>query len=427
MNDRDKVSFNQLVDENLFMDNSDNVFDVLEPKPLEAIEKIIKEEVKTNDTEYKKNDVYKNQTLINSGNDFDDGLDADDIKMGISKLLTNRKFLTIVAILIFISVCIVVTKAFYFGNKVDKIVEIEEKISKEAKAYETKELDIETLKKVAATELISCINSKVDMDSISDGVKNAINDINNYYNQSNNYFAFVYKDIYTGFTVSYNENQDIFSASTIKAPTDIYIYEMASKGKINLDDELTYTPRQYVEGSGSLQYKSFYTKYKVRDLLKYSTVYSDNIAHNILMDNYGRENMLSFWNDLGTTAIFRAKNNWGGNNAHDATIYMEELYRFYNEDNEYGNALMDNFLNATPKFIKGKNGYAVANKSGWTGSAIHDVSIIFADNPYIVVALSNTGMGDYSSYFRKANDLAYNLHTEYWKYKMSVCDSIKQY
>ena len=106
---------------------------------------------------------------------------------------------------------------------------------------------------------------------------------------------------------------------------------------------------------------------------------------------------------------------------------MSELYRFYTANDEYGNQVMNNFLNATPKFIKGKNGYKVANKSGWNGSVIHDVSIIFADNPYIIVALSNTGNGNYTAYFNKANDLAYKLHTEYWKYKMSLCNDIKQY
>ena len=40
----------------------------------------------------------------------------------------------------------------------------------------------------------------------------------------------------TGFSISYNEEQAIFAASTIKAPKDIYIYEMASQGKINLND-----------------------------------------------------------------------------------------------------------------------------------------------------------------------------------------------
>ena len=384
--------------------------------------------------QYNKNRIeeIKQKDNNNAPAVFTDGLDEDIYyKKGIKYFLTNRTVISIVVVLAFVFVCVVVAKAFYFGDKVDKYEEfftiIDKKIDEEAKVYAGQELNNEVLKKVAASELINCISAKVDTSELSDGIKNAIRDINNYYNQSYNNFAFAYKDIYTGFTVVYNENQDIFTASTIKAPTDIYVYEMASMGKIDLDKELTYTPKQYVNGSGSIQHNKMYTKYKTRDLLKLSTVYSDNIAHNMLMDNYGRTNMLDFWTKLGTTAIFKQNSNWGRINAHDALIYMSELYRFYTENDEYGNQLMNNFMNAVPKFVKGKNGYAVANKSGWTGSAIHDVSIIFADNPYIVVALSNTGNGNYTSYFNKANDLAYNLHTEYWKFKISLCDNIKQY
>ena len=107
---------------------------------------------------------------------------------------------------------------------------------------------------------------------------------------------------------------------------------------------------------------------------------------------------------------------------------MEELYKFYLTNEKYGTEVMNNFLKSYPKFIKGKNNYNVASKDGWAGTAIHDISIIFADNPYIVVALSNLGNTDYyQSYFNKANDLAYKLHTEYWKYKMNICQNIKQY
>lgn len=89
---------------------------------------------------------------------------------------------------------------------------------------------------------------------------------------------------------------------------------------------------------------------------------------------------------------------------------------------------MENFKNASPKFIKGKNDYPVANKSGWGNTSIHDVSIIFAENPYIVVALSTLGKTEiYNSYFEKVNNLAYELHTEYWKYKTELCSNIKQY
>lgn len=106
---------------------------------------------------------------------------------------------------------------------------------------------------------------------------------------------------------------------------------------------------------------------------------------------------------------------------------MEELYKFYASNDEYGNALMTNFLNSYPKFIKGKNNYKIASKSGWAGSSLHDVSIVFADNPYIVVALSNRGDKEYENYFNKVNELTYNLHEEYWKYKMNKCKNIKQY
>jgi beta-lactamase class A len=259
-------------------------------------------------------------------------------------------------------------------------------------------------------------------------VTSVINEIKNYYNQSNNHFSFKYKDLYTGFSVGYNEKQNIFTASTIKAPKDIYIYEMASEGKINLDDKLTYTSNYANTGAWELKKKAFNTKHDVRTLSRYSTVASDNAAHNMLMDKYKRKNMLAFWKENGTNAIFTQNSNWGVLNARDASIYMDELYRFYLEDEVYGQELMNNFIDAKTKFIKGKNNYKVANKSGWSGTAIHDVSIIFADNPYIVVALSNLGETDYyMNYFNKVNDLAYRLHTEYWKYKMSVCNDINQY
>ena len=374
-------------------------------------------------------DIVRNKVI--TGDDF--LIDDEDIIIdGKIKNIFNKKFFIIIFILIFIFVCIVVFKAFYYGKKVDHYEEyfakIESKEEEYAVVYDDKEMDSEVLKKMAANELINCINSKIDENKLPDSIKNIVNEINNYYNQSYDYFAFLYRDIYTGFTVSYNQNQNIFTASTIKGPTDIYIYEMASQGKINLDDKLTYTGGYYNTGSGVLKNKSLNTKYSVRTLLEYSTVHSDNAAHNMLMDKYGRTNMLNFWKEKGTNAIFTANNNWGVTNAHDASIYMQELYKFYVNNNEYGEALMKNFMNAYPKFISGKNKYIVANKSGWSGTAIHDVSIVFADNPYIVVGLSNLGTTDYyMSYFNKVNDLAYRLHTEYWKYKMSQCNSIKQY
>ena len=350
----------------------------------------------------------------------------------ITRILTNKNFLKVIGILTFIFVCILVLKTFTYGKKVDEydslITEIIKKESTEAKIYTNKEIDNNTLKKVAASELISCINSKIEENELPESITNIIKEINNYYNTSNDNFAFAYKDLYTGFTVTYNENQQIFAASSIKAPKDIYIYEMASQGKIDLEEKLTYTSSYYNTGSGVLKEKPTNTSYSVRTLLEYSTVTSDNAAHNMLMDKYGRVNIRDFWRQKGTNAIFEQNTNWGQTSAHDAVIYMEELFKFYLTNDEYGNEVMNNFLKSYPKFIKGKNNENIASKSGWSGSSLHEMSIIFTDNPYIVIGLSNLGDKDYyQSYFNKINNLAYNLHTEYWKYKMSKCQKIKQY
>ena len=352
-------------------------------------------------------------------------------RQDIKDILANKKFLSIVIILIFVFTTITVGKTFYLRGKVNdyekEFIEITEKESTEMIIDNKQVISDDNLNKVAADELISCIKKTPTSKELPDNVKNVIKKINSFYNQSLNYFSFKYKDLYTGFTVSYNEHQKIFSASSIKAPKDIYLYEMASLGKINLDDKLTYTGKYYNTGSGVLKNKKLNTKYTVRKLLEYSTVTSDNAAHNMLMDKYGRKNMLKFWQELGTEAIFTKKTNWGLTSAHDAVIYMEELYNFYLKDEVYGKELMNNFFNAYPTFLKGSNNYKVANKSGWAGTAIHDMAIIFADNPYIVVALSNTGTSNYTTYFNKANELAYELHTEYWKYKMKSCGNINQY
>lgn len=38
-------------------------------------------------------------------------------------------------------------------------------------------------------------------------------------------------------------------------------------------------------------------------------------------------------------------------------------------------------------------------KSGWAGSVLHEMSIVFANNPYIVIGLSNLGdKGNYQEF-----------------------------
>ena len=351
---------------------------------------------------------------------YDEDYDVDDKNNNITSILSNKKILSILMVMIFIFVCIITVKAISF-SKIKNSYNDYKRVN-DMRIYADKKIDNDVVKKGTALEFVECLSSPIDTDNLPDSINSIINEINSFYRSSNDYFAFTYKDIFTGFTVSYNENGNIFAASTIKAPANIYIYEMASQGKIDLDEELTYTSYYYNNGTGVLKNKPVNTNYTIRELSMCSIRNSDNAAHNMLMDKYGKNNMLNFWKDLGTNVIFTGSDNWGMINSHDATIYMSELYRFYLSNETYGTELMNNFINAKTKFISGKNNYIVANKTGWSGNSQHDVAIVFADNPYIVVALSNLGMNDnYMYYFNRVNDLSYKLHTEYWKYKMNEC------
>ena len=342
----------------------------------------------------------------------------------VKSYFTFRNFLRLLVVINIVLITIVTTKAVLTIKVYNGFSSLD--VDSDVSVYQSV-TSSEIKKGIAASNLVNCISSNVEVTNLPDSINSIIRDINGYYKNDSRRFAFKYQDIYTGFTVSYNENGIIYGASTVKAPLSVYIYELAEKGETNLDSKLVYYPRHYLGGTGKIKEMPQNTSFSIRDLVGYSIKNSDNIAYTMLMEKYGRVNALNFWNNLGTKTIFTTNTNWGAISAYDASIYMKELYNFYLKDNEYSNELMEYFLNTTFRPLNGK-GYKTANKGGWGDGVIHDASIIFADNPYILVALSSLGDdNNYQEYFSTVSNMAYNLHHEYWKYKMELCTNIEQY
>jgi len=341
----------------------------------------------------------------------------------------------IVIVFLFLFSCFLFGRTYAYKNKlveynVDNINENSfNKLEYNTEYYYSKNNnEISISKDIAASSLVSCIKSDLDLEYINDDIKDKINDLNNLFNASDNYFSFIYKDIYTGFTVSYNADAPIFTASTIKAPAMIYLYEMASLGKIDLNEELVYDGRFYSDGSGVLKDKELNTSYSVDTLINYAIHYSDNIAYAMLVNRFGRSNILSLWKEKETKNIFTYDTIWGITSASDASIYMQELYNFYVSNDQYGDKLFEYFTYADWKQITDKNGnYNTANKGGWSDETFHDVAIVFDKNPYILAIFSTTGYSDYNYLFKNTSRLVGELHTSYWKYKLEECNKIKQY
>lgn len=340
--------------------------------------------------------------------------------IGLKVILTNKAFITIISLITLILVTTVVYKAINSRKELDKFEDlknnIEEKIETEIK------IDYpETITKIEQTNSITnCLKAPITKDNLSSNLIDLSNQIENVMNESNYNFAFKYKDLYTGFTLSYNSSQPIFAASTIKAPEAIYIYEEAEKGNINLEDILTYTSNYYSGGTGVLKNTPFNVDYNIRTLVGYSIIHSDNAAHLMLNNKYKSENIYNYWKEKGTTTIYKNKTAWGDLNADDGAIYMEELYNYYLTNTENSNELISYFLKSW-KVISAPNDIQIASKSGWSDYSLHDAAIVFDKNPYILVILSNRGYSEYESFFKRISNLTYEFQQEYWKEKVNIC------
>ena len=76
-----------------------------------------------------------------------------------------------------------------------------------------------------------------------------------------------YKDLSSGYTYTYNSEQKYFIASLIKAPYCMYIYDLASQGKCDLNKSYTYAARHKAGGTGKIQDMSVGTSFTLEELI----------------------------------------------------------------------------------------------------------------------------------------------------------------
>lgn len=334
--------------------------------------------------------------------------------------ITLKDYIMIILMITFILVFLVVGRAINSKRSLTDYKEKEKNLVEKLENNVKFEYPENTSTNIN-TGIINCLKTPLPEDNMSNELKDISKDLENLMNESKYNFAFKYKDLNTGFCLSYNSNQPIFAASTIKAPEAIYIYEEAEKGNINLDDTITYTSNYYSGGTGILKNRSFNVNYSIRDLVSYSIIHSDNAAHLMLNNKYKAENINNYWSNLGTTTIYKNNRAWCDINANDATIYMTELYNYIEGNNKYSNELLDFFKKSWKIISVPDKNIQIASKSGWSEYSLHDVSLIFDENPYTLAILTNRGYTDYQFFFNKVSNLIYNFHKKYWQEKINNC------
>lgn len=191
-------------------------------------------------------------------------------------------------------------------------------------------------------------------------------------------------------------NGDVYfvAASTYKIPLNIVLMDKANKGEIDLDLKIEYVDLDYENGTGILQEGELLNEpISLRDLSKYSIVYSDNIASNMIYRYLGGYNqMRKDFDKLLGYETDRSDNILTPNIARDAYKLMYySNNKYYKEILEYGKNTIfnDRISRDIPNIVSHK----VGNYNGYS----NDIGIVYDEKPYILCVYTNNIPNSYNT------------------------------
>lgn len=201
--------------------------------------------------------------------------------------------------------------------------------------------------------------------------------------------------------IDINGSKIYSTASIIKIPVLIDVFQSIEAGQFSLDDKMSLTEYFRTEGSGSMQFKARDSKYSIDELARRMITESDNSATNMLMAKVG--SMTDVNNSIRNWGLKYTKvNTWlpdlSGTNYTTAKEMAQMIYNIDENDkllsetsrakifdymsHVHNNRLIHAGLGAGSVFL---------HKTGDIGTMLGDAGIVIAPNgkKYIVVILAN--------------------------------------
>ncbi|HEY3366898.1 MAG TPA: serine hydrolase [Symbiobacteriaceae bacterium] len=228
----------------------------------------------------------------------------------------------------------------------------------------------------------------------------------------------------TGERFEYQADFSFYPASTIKLPLLYMIYKGVMDGRWRLDDLLTLTPGNVVEGSGVLLDLTPGLKLSVKDVATLMVVVSDNTATNLLVDLCPVDELNREMDRLGLPGI-RMNRKIGLNTEMplgEATPRgMAQLLGLIAGHRLLTPALCDamidilkrqKFKELTNRFIPETDSeddlpaVRIASKSGWVRGVRNDVALIWAPRSTYVLAMFSKDCKDRRFYHDNEGSLA---------------------
>lgn len=271
-------------------------------------------------------------------------------------------------------------------------------------------IDIPSLKYTDNTISIANSDFKIS-DTLLTDIYNTINS----YGTGTSFYLISLDD---GMSIGYNVDKRYETASSIKAPYALYIYEEIAKNNIDPNQEIIYEEKHYNKGTGVVKNSDFGTPFTVRDLVYYSLTESDNVAHIMLHKTFGANDYNDMLKNLGTKQLYlTASNPWGYTSPRSAAIIWQEIYNFSIKESE-GITFLNILTNGKYNYFKEvMPSIPSASKAGFASKDVLVTGIVFDEHPYIAVAVANKGgnIGAYTQVLKLVNHMN-DIMNEYKKY-----------
>jgi beta-lactamase class A len=229
------------------------------------------------------------------------------------------------------------------------------------------------------------------------------------------------KNLDSGATVGIRETEPVRTASTIKLPIMLAVFDAVARGQAKWSEPLTVTAGEKVSGSGVIGSEfSDGDQLPLRDVLHLMIVLSDNTATNMIVERFSADRVNQYLDKIGirTTRLMR-KIRGDGNQLKDASGYSAAGKVPENQKYGLGVSTPLDMVTILEKLERGEivsaeasremiailkrcqdssgirrriGGLPVANKTGALDALRSDVGIVYAKSGRIAMAITVDGM-----------------------------------
>ena len=217
----------------------------------------------------------------------------------------------------------------------------------------------------------------------------------------NGQVGFYYKNLISGETLAYHENEQFRAASVVKLPLLVGMMLLREQGKTRFDELIAVHPDQmHPDTSGVLPFmtggKNGDVTLDINTLYKFMIVISDTTATNALYHHYGNDTVIAVLRELGLkgTQFNReyyddVRESQGIQNYFvpaELGELLEKMFRRTLVSVKASEEMEDILLHQQINHKMGgclPVGYPIAHKTGEEEDKTHDVGIVYTREPFV--------------------------------------------